>query len=118
MGWVIAKIIAALVGKLLHWLRLDERIGKAAGENKVPRLENIITKAVYYLILLFAVVAALNALGLTIVTQPLNAMLNAIFAYIPSLIAGGALAGLGGAFLVLEAADATHELCARIVGAP
>ncbi len=83
VGWVIAKVIAAVVGKLLHWLKLDERIGKAAGENKVPRLENIITKAVYYLILLFAVVAALEVLGLTIVTQPLNALLNAIFAYIP-----------------------------------
>jgi hypothetical protein len=89
IGWVVAKIVAALVGKLLHWLKLDERIGKAAGANKVPRLENIITKAAYYLILLFAVVAALNALGLTMVTQPLNALLSAIFAYIPSLIAGG-----------------------------
>ena len=89
IGWVVAKIVASLVGKLLHWLKLDERIGKAAGANKVPRLENIITKAAYYLILLFAVVAALNALGLTMVTQPLNALLNAIFAYIPSLIAGG-----------------------------
>ena len=64
-------------------------MGKAAGENKVPRLERILTLAVYYLILLFAVIAALEALGLTMVTQPLNALLNAIFAYIPSLIAGG-----------------------------
>ncbi len=89
VGWVVAKILAALVGKLLHWLKLDERLGKAAGENKVPRLEHIITLAVYYLVLLFAVIAALQALGLTIITQPLNAMLNAIFAYVPSLIAGG-----------------------------
>jgi hypothetical protein len=91
VGWVIAKIVAAIVGKLLHWLKLDERIGKAAGENKVPRLETIITKAAYYVILLFAVVAALEALGLTIVTEPLNALLNAIFAYIPFLIAGGVM---------------------------
>ncbi len=89
VGWIIAKIVAAVVARLLHWLRLDERLGKAAGEAKVPRLERILTLAVYYLILLFAVVAALNALGLTIVTQPLNALLTAIFAYIPSLIAGG-----------------------------
>ena len=89
VGWIIAKIAAALVGKLLHWLRLDERLGKAAGENKVPQLEKLLTLIVYYLILLFAVIAALQVLGLTIVTQPLNAMLNAIFAYIPSLIAGG-----------------------------
>src|SRR5512139_3475505 len=91
VGWVIAKIIAALVGKLLHALKLDERLGKAAGETKVPQLERILTLVVYYLILLFAVVAALEALGLTIVTQPLNALLEAIFAYIPSLIAGGAV---------------------------
>src|SRR5512139_1653739 len=89
VGWIIAKIIAALVGKLLHWLKLDERLGKAAGETKVPQLEKILTLAVYYLILLFAVIAALQALGLTIVTQPLNALLSAIFAFIPSLIAGG-----------------------------
>src|SRR5512137_80376 len=89
VGWIIAKIVAALVGKVLHALKLDERLGKAAGETKVPQLERILTLAVYYLILLFAVIAALQALGLTIVTQPLNALLNAIFAYIPSLIAGG-----------------------------
>ena len=89
IGWVIAKIVAALVGKLLHALKLDERLGKAAGETKVPQLEKILTLAVYYLILLFAVIAALQVLGLTIVTQPLNALLSAIFAYIPTLIAGG-----------------------------
>jgi hypothetical protein len=89
VGWVIAKIVAALVGKLLHWLKLDERLGKAAGETKVPQLEKLFTLIAYYLILLFAVIAALQVLGLTIVTQPLNTMLNAIFAYIPSLIAGG-----------------------------
>jgi hypothetical protein len=91
VGWIIAKVVAALVGKLLHWLKIDERLGKAAGETKVPQLEKLFTLIAYYLILLFAVIAALETLGLTIVTQPLNAMLNAIFAYIPSLIAGGVM---------------------------
>jgi hypothetical protein len=89
VGWIVAKIVATLVGKLLHMLKIDERLGKAAGETKVPQLEKLLTLVVYYLILLFAVIAALQVLGLTIITQPLNAMLNAIFAYIPSLIAGG-----------------------------
>ena len=88
VGWIIAKVVAALVGKLLHWLKLDERLGKAAGETKVPPLEKLLTLVAYYLILLFAVIAALQVLGLTIVTQPLNAMLNAIFAYIPMLDRG------------------------------
>ena len=89
VGWIIAKVVAALVGKLLHWVKLDERLGKAAGETKVPQLEKLFTLIAYYLILLLAIIAALEALGLTIVVQPLNAMLEAIFAYIPYLIAGG-----------------------------
>jgi Conserved TM helix len=89
VGWVIAKVVAVLVGKLLHWLRLDERVSKAAGENKVPKLEDLLTKLAYYLILLLAVIGALQVLGLTMITQPLNAMLSAIFAYVPYLIAGG-----------------------------
>ena len=89
VGWIIAKVVAALVGKLLHALKLDERLGKAAGETKVPQLEKLLTLIAYYLVLLFAIIAALQVLGLTIITQPLNAMLNAIFAYIPMLIAGG-----------------------------
>ncbi len=91
VGWIIAKVVATLVGKLLHALKLDERLGKAAGETKVPQLEKLFTLIAYYLILLFAIIAALEVLGLTMVTQPLNAMLNAIFAYVPYLIAGGAV---------------------------
>jgi Conserved TM helix len=91
VGWVIAKVVAVLVGKLLHWLRLDERVSKAAGENKVPKLEALLTQVAYYLILLLAVIGALQVLGLTMITEPLNAMLSAIFAYVPYLLAGAAV---------------------------
>ena len=91
VGWIIAKLVAVLVARLLHWLRLDERVSKAAGANKVPRLEKLLTLIAYYLILLFAVVAALETLGLTVVTQPLNALLNAVFGSYSDLIAGGAV---------------------------
>ena len=91
IGWIIAKLVAALIGKLLHWLRLDERLGKAAGEAKVPQLEDLLTRVAYYLLLLVAVVAALQVLGLTLITEPLNAILNSIFGYIPSLLAGVAV---------------------------
>ncbi|NTU64662.1 MAG: hypothetical protein HGB05_14985, partial [Chloroflexi bacterium] len=51
VGWLIAKIVAALVGKVLHALKLDERLGKAADETKVPQLEKLFTLIAYYLIL-------------------------------------------------------------------
>jgi hypothetical protein len=88
IGWVIAKIIEALIARLMAWLRLDERIGRAAGDEKVPKVQDVVAKIVYYIILLFAVVGALQVLGLTVVTEPLNAMLAAAFAYVPMLIAG------------------------------
>lgn len=88
IGWIIAKIIAALVRRLMAWLRIDERVGKATSGSKVPKLENIVTQATYYLILLFAAVAALQVLGLTIITEPLNALMTSILAWIPRIIAG------------------------------
>ena len=89
VGWLVAKGVAWLVRKLLHWVRLDERIGKAGSGTEAPHVEELVTKAVYYLILLFVVVATLQAPGLTMVTQPLNLMLGAIYAYVPRLILGG-----------------------------
>jgi hypothetical protein len=88
IGWVIAKIIEWLIARLLKWVRLDERIGSAAGDEKVPRVQDVISKVVYYLILLIAVVGALQVLGLTVVTEPLNALLTALLAYVPQIIAG------------------------------
>jgi hypothetical protein len=88
IGWVVAKIVEALVSRLLAWVKLDQRIGSAAGDEKVPKVQKVISTIVYYFILLIAVVGALQVLGLTIITEPLNAMLAAVFAYLPSLIAG------------------------------
>jgi hypothetical protein len=91
IGWIIAKIVATLIAKLLKWLRLDERIGRAAGDEKVPKLQDIISGIIYYIILLFAVAGALQVLGLTALTAPLNALLAAVFAFVPTLIAGVAV---------------------------
>lgn len=88
IGWVIAKIISKLIGKLLHWLKIDERLGKATSGSRPIKLERPLEMVVYYLLLLVALVAALQVLGLTLITQPLNALLESIFSWIPRLLAG------------------------------
>lgn len=85
IGWIVAKIAAALARRLLHWVKLDERLAKGlegAGE-KPTSVENLIVQVIYYLILFIAILAALNALGLTQITVLFNAMFTTIFAYLP-----------------------------------
>jgi hypothetical protein len=100
-GWVIATVAAAIVKNLLKRTGIDDRIANWAlgkdPDQAVP-IESWAATFVYWVILLFAIIAALNALNLSTVSEPLNGFLNEIFAYIPN-IAGAALL-LGAAWLV------------------
>jgi len=100
-GWIVALIVAALVRAALKRTTLDNRLaGWIMGEEKAEGfdVERWVGKAVYYLILVFALVGFFNVLNLTIISQPLTAFLNQIFGYGPSLIGAGLL--LAGAWLV------------------
>ncbi len=93
IGYIVAKVIAGLVGRGLRKASLDNRIGKALAEERAEgvNVERYITKGIFYLLMLFVVVMFLQVLNLTFATQPLNQFLGAIFEYIPQLIAAGVL---------------------------
>ena len=82
VGWIIAKIVAAITRKLLGWIKLDNRLAKGleGADEKPLSLEGMIVKLVYYLTIFIAILAALNALGLTGITAMFAGMLNAVFA--------------------------------------
>ena len=93
LGWLIALIIAAVVKglirrttektKLSKWVDSEEKSEKLA-------LDRYISKGIFYLIMLFVLVAFFQTLGLTMITEPLNNLLNQVFLYTPQLF--GALA--------------------------
>ncbi len=94
LGWLVAWIIAAIVRGLLKRTTLDNRIAAWAGMDKEGseyQIENTVGKVIFYILMIFVLVAFFQALGLTIITEPLNNLLNIVFAYIPNLLAGGAL---------------------------
>jgi hypothetical protein len=101
VGWFVATIAATIVKNLLKRTRIDDRIANLAlgqqPDQSIP-VEQWAATLVYWIIFLFAIVAALNALNLSAVSQPLNQFLDQIFIYIPR-IAGAALL-LGIAWLV------------------
>ena len=75
-------------------------------------VENVVGRVVFWLIMLFVLIAFFEALGLTIITDPLNRLLSTIFAYIPQI--------LGAAVLLLLAwiiASAVRWLTVRGLGA-
>lgn len=94
IGWIVALVIAAIVRGALRRTGLDRRLSDSvAAEGAADRLQvsDRIGKGVFYLIMLFVLVAFFQTLGLTIVTVPLTAFLNQLFEYAPRLIAAGIL---------------------------
>ncbi|MGF1499275.1 MAG: mechanosensitive ion channel [Elainellaceae cyanobacterium] len=106
IGWLLATIAASLVKGLLNRTSIDNRIANwltgQSGEGTSPPVEQWTAAAVYWIILLFTLVAVFNALNLDIVSGPLNDFLEQIFAYLPRI--GGALLILGLAWLVATVA--------------
>jgi hypothetical protein len=112
MGWLIAVIASGLTDKVLRRMKLDAYLANSVGVySQRFNIRQIGKALVFWIILLFALVAALNALNLTTVSAPLNSFLNQIFAYLPSLGAALALVAVAwvlatvAKLLVLRTAD-------------
>jgi hypothetical protein len=91
LGWIAALIVSSIVRGLLRRTAVDNRLATALGGRQGLRVEEGVATAVFYFILLFVLVAALQALNLTLVTGPLTGLLVIVLSYIPRLVAAGVL---------------------------
>jgi hypothetical protein len=94
VGWIIALIIRNILRGVLQRTSLDDKLAKVftdAGQSKPIDAAKWISQIVYYILLLIVFVAFFEKLGLTAVTEPLNTFLNTIWAWLPSLLAAGAI---------------------------
>lgn len=99
VGYVIAKIVSSLVGMASGFL---ENIGKKAGLDSEINLTNILTNVVFILIFIPILIAALDALKLDAITEPLKGMLETFVGAIPRIIAAVIIIGMfyiGGKFI-------------------
>ena len=101
IGFVIATIFAAIVRSILKRTNLDNRIAQAVlgqqSDKPIP-IETWVAQAIYYIILIFTIVAFLDALELEAVSKPLRSFLDTIFSYLPSI--GAAALWLAGGWLL------------------
>jgi hypothetical protein len=90
LGWLLAVAARAAVRRVLAMLAINTRIEKTTGS--ALDAESPAALAVFWVILLAVIVAALNALDLSGLSGPLAAILNDILAFLPRLLAGSVLA--------------------------
>lgn len=88
IGWLIAGIVSKVVRSLLKRTDVDNRLAAMISGGRIQsdlKVENLIAAVIFWIIMILAVVAALNALNLQTVSTPLNAFLSQIFAFLPRL---------------------------------
>ena len=93
VGWFLAKIVRDLVSNLLTAAGTD-RLGEQVGLRGTMSLSHLIALVVYILILVPAVVAALEALEIDVITGPATDMLNRMMAAIPDIFAAAIILGI------------------------
>ncbi len=94
VGWLAAFVVAAVVRSLMKRTQLDDRLAIWLGDDDTlphDTFERWIPRIVYYVVLLFVLVAFLQTLGLTVVTEPLNRLLGEIFEFAPRVGGAGML---------------------------
>ena len=95
VGYIVARILGSLTRRLLKRLSLDNRLVEWLSEPDNPRefnIENIIASVVFWLAMLFVLVAFFNRLNLTALASPIQSFLNNFTTdYLPRLVGAGVL---------------------------
>lgn len=97
VGWIAAIILRGVVKAGLRRTEIDDRLAswlRGDGADSKVDVESWFGRGVYYLIMLFVLVAVLQTLGLTIITEPLNTLLNRVFAFGPQVLGAVVLAAV------------------------
>jgi hypothetical protein len=91
-GWILAVIVAGITRRLIQRTKFDRWLASVLGEDTTRlNISHWVSRAVYYLILLFVIVGVLQALNLGIVAEPINQLLGQMLAYLPQIIGAAAL---------------------------
>ncbi len=93
LGWFIAKFIKRIIYKILSKSKWDSKLmGDSAKDIKVNKL---ISKFVYYLIMIVVLLSVLEIMGVSQVLDPIKNMLNEFLTFIPNIVAAGVIGFVG-----------------------
>lgn len=90
LGWVIAVAVRAGARRSLGLLGVNRRFGSVTGSQ--IDIEGSVGLGLFWVVLLFALVAVFNSLDLAMVSGPFSAFTTELFQYAPRLLGGLILA--------------------------
>ncbi|MDD7915992.1 mechanosensitive ion channel [Polaribacter ponticola] len=89
LGWLLAGVLKKVIKKLLQKSGIDDKL-----TSKV-KISDIISKIIYFLIMMFVFMLALEKLGMTSVLEPVKNLLNGFTNFIPNIIGAGLVGYIG-----------------------
>jgi len=91
-GWLASLIAAAIARGLFNRTGLNQRLSGWSSDDATPvDVGRWVGRVVFWIIFLLVLVAFFDRLQLTAVTQPLNALLNQVFAFTPQVLGAAIL---------------------------
>ena len=94
---VLARILKAVIAKVLTTMKVEERLAESAGmpEDKRPALTGPLSSAGYWLVLLLFLPTVLESLSLQGLLQPVLEMFGKVFDFIPNVLAAAIILVVG-----------------------
>lgn len=90
LGWIIAKVVRGLVANLLSATGID-RMSASNDTTRGVMLSQLAGTLAFILVIVPTLVAALDALRIESISQPLTNMLNIMMAAVPNVLAAAAI---------------------------
>ena len=94
IGWLVARIISGLVGRSLRKTNIGNKMATWISGEEVTdsiKLERWVARTVFWLVMLFVLIGFFQVLELTLITVPLNELLNQVFQYAPRVFGAAML---------------------------
>jgi len=90
IGWFVAGFIKRLSTKLIKKTGVDNKLG-----SQKVQLSKLVGKLIYFFIMIFVFLLALEKLGMTGVLDPVKNLLNGFTNYIPNIVGAGLVGYIG-----------------------
>jgi hypothetical protein len=90
IGWFVAGLLKRIVSKLIKKTGIDEKLS-----NSKITLSKFISKLIYFLVMIFVFILALEKLGMSNVLDPVKNMLNGFTSFLPNIIGAGLVGYVG-----------------------
>jgi hypothetical protein len=112
VGWLVALVLSRGLRGLLRKAGLNDRLPSWLVIGEAPDAAAGLAKVFFYLLMLFVLVGVFHALGLTVIIEPLNSLLNELFVFAPKILAAGIIL-----VLALLLATGVKKLLAGVLNA-